>query len=33
MGKPVITSENAVDFSRLLAGVVEDSGSKENKPE
>ena len=30
-GKPVITSENAVDFGRLLADVIEDSESKENK--
>jgi len=27
-GKPVITSENAVDFSRLLTDVIEDSESK-----
>jgi hypothetical protein len=30
-GKPVITQKNAVDFTRLLAGVIEDTEGK-NKP-
>ena len=27
-GKPVITSQNAVDFSRLISNVIEDSDNK-----
>ena len=32
MGKPVITSQNAVNFSRLITDVAEDSDNKDEKP-
>jgi hypothetical protein len=32
-GKPVITAKNAVDFSQLISGVIEDAGAKGKKPE
>lgn len=32
-GKPVITSKNAVDFSRLISNMIEDSGDNDDKPE
>jgi predicted phage-related endonuclease len=32
-GKPVITSQNAVDFSQLISNVIEDSSDKDDKPE
>ena len=31
-GKPVITSKNAVDFSKLISNLVEDSGDSDEKP-
>lgn len=31
-GKPVITSQNAVDFSRLISDVIEDRSGKGNQP-
>jgi hypothetical protein len=30
-GKPVITSKNAVDFSKLISNLIEDSENKDNK--
>lgn len=32
-GKPVITSKNAVDFSRLISDVIEDAEAKDGKPD
>jgi hypothetical protein len=32
-GKPVITSQNAVDFGKLISNVIEDAGDKDDKPE
>jgi len=32
-GKPVITSQNTVDFSRLIAAMIEDTAQKNDKPE
>jgi len=32
-GKPVITSQNAIDFSKLILSTNEDSESNDNKPE
>jgi hypothetical protein len=32
-GKPVITSKNAVDFSRLVSNLIEDAEDKGEKPE
>ena len=31
-GKSVITSKNAIDFSRLISDVIEDASGKDNKP-
>jgi 1,6-anhydro-N-acetylmuramate kinase len=32
-GKPVITSQNAVDFSQLISNMIEDSSDTDEKPE
>jgi len=32
-GEPVITSQNAVDFSKLISNVIEDSADKDDKTE
>ena len=32
-GKPVITSQNAVDFGKLISNVIEDSGNKDYRSE
>ena len=32
-GKPVITSQNAADFSKLISDVIEDSGNKDDSTE
>jgi len=32
-GKPVITSKNAIDFSRLVTNMIEDSTGSDDEPE
>jgi len=31
-GKPVITSKNAIDFSRLISNMIEDTGANDGEP-
>jgi len=32
-GKPVITPQNAIDFSQLISNLIEDSNNKDETPE
>jgi len=32
-GKPVITSQNAIDFGKLITNVIEDSGNNDDTPD